>query len=106
MIARMWSGRARPDQADAYVRHLQQKTFPQLTALPGHRGAYVLRRDADGDVAFTVITFWDSLDAITGFSGDDPELAVVPPDAQALLASYDTRAVHWEVAHRIANLEP
>src|SRR6185436_16619754 len=44
MIARMWSGRARSEHADAYVTHLQQKTFPQLASIPGHRGAYILRR--------------------------------------------------------------
>jgi heme-degrading monooxygenase HmoA len=106
MIARMWGGSARPDNADAYVRHLQQKTLPALASLPGHRGAYVLRRDAGDRVAFTVITLWDSVDAIAAFSGGDPEKAVVPPDAAALLASYDTRAVHWEVAHRTLNPEP
>ena len=75
MIAWLWSGTARPDKADAYARHLQDKTFPLLASIPGHRGAYVLRRDV-------------------------PEMAVVPPEAKALLVSYDTRAVHWEVAYR------
>jgi heme-degrading monooxygenase HmoA len=101
MIARMWSGRARPRHADAYVAHLQQKTLPQLASIPGHRGAYVLRRvaaESDGLVEFTVITLWESLDAIARFAGADPEVAVVPPEARALLASYDDRAVHWEVA--------
>jgi heme-degrading monooxygenase HmoA len=101
MIARMWNGRARPEHADAYVTHLQQKTFPQLASIPGHHGAYILRRAAAGGIGlveFTVITLWESLDAITRFAGADPELAVVPPEAQSLLASYDDRAVHWEVA--------
>jgi len=97
----MWTGTARPDKADAYVRHLQQSTFPLLASLPGHRGAYILRRDAGGRVVFTVMTIWDSVDAIAGFSGGDPEMAVVPAEAKALLMSYDTRAVHWEVAYRL-----
>jgi len=45
----------------------------------------------------TVITWWESLDAIARFSGGDVEAAVVPPEAQALLTSWDARAVHWEV---------
>ena len=100
MIARMWSGKTRPEHADAYFAHLRDKTFRQLAAIPGHRGACVLRRATPGAVAFTVITLWDSLDAIARFAGDDPEVAVVPPEAKALLASYDARAVHWDVAHR------
>ena len=100
MIARMWSGMTRPEQADAYLAHLRDQTFRRLAAIPGHRGACVLRRATPGTVTFTVMTLWDSLDAIACFAGDDPEVAVVPPEAQALLASYDARAVHWDVAHR------
>ena len=97
MIARTWKGSARPEHADAYVAHLRESTFPQLKTIPGHRGAYVLRRDGASVVEFTVITLWESIDVIRRFSGNDPELAVVPPAAQALLAFYDDRASHWEV---------
>jgi heme-degrading monooxygenase HmoA len=105
MIARVWNGAARPEHADAYVAHLKEKTLPHIASIPGHCGAYVLRRAASstdgragpGVVAFTVITLWESLDAIARFAGADAEAAVVPPDAQALLASYDDRAVHWDV---------
>jgi heme-degrading monooxygenase HmoA len=97
VIARTWNGTARPDRADAYVEHLREKTFPQLRTIPGHRAAYLLRRDRGDIVEFTVITLWESLDAIRGFSGSDPEKAVVPPSAQALLATFDDRAVHWDV---------
>ena len=100
MIARTWNGTARPEHADAYVAHLRERTFPQLTTIAGHRGAYVLRRDGRALVEFTVITFWESIEAIRRFAGSDPEVAVVPPPAQALLASYDDRAVHWEVPLR------
>ena len=97
MIARMWSGVARPETIDAYLAHLRDKTLPAIEGLEGHRGAYVLRRGAGEEVMVTVITLWESIDAIARFSGDDVEAAVVPPEAQALLASWDIRAVHWEV---------
>ena len=98
VIARIWRGTTRPAQADAYVEHLRLRTFPELTALAGQRGAYVLRRPADAAVEFTVVTLWDSVEAIRAFAGADVEEAVVPPEARALLASFDRRAVHWEVA--------
>jgi heme-degrading monooxygenase HmoA len=103
MIARTWNGTARIDKADAYVAHLREKTFPQLAAIAGHRGAYVLRRSASdaATVAFTVVTLWESLDSVRRFAGDDPEVAVVPAEAQALLVTYDDRAVHWDVAHHM-----
>lgn len=98
MIARLWCGTAAESNADAYVAHLRNRTMPELARLPGHRGAYVLQRSTSSGVAFTVITLWDSLDAIRRFAGSDPELAVVPAEARVLLASYDDRVAHWEVA--------
>jgi heme-degrading monooxygenase HmoA len=97
MIARIWSGVARLNSIDAYISHVRDKTLPAIKGLEGHRGAYVLRRVSDEQVLVTVITLWESIDAIARFSGDDVEAAVVPPEAQALLASWDIRAVHWEV---------
>ena len=98
MIARVWSGAASAANAGAYVAHLHAHVFPELTRIAGHRGAYVLRRPAAAGVAFTVITLWESIDAIRAFAGDDAEAAVVPAGARALLSSWDERAVHWEVA--------
>lgn len=98
MVARTWKGTTAEENADAYVKHLQEKTLPALRNLEGHRFAYVLRRPAGATTEFTVVTLWDSIDAIRSFSGDDVDVAVVPPDAQALLTDYDDRAVHWEVA--------
>ena len=97
MIARIWSGVARLDSIDAYISHLRDKTLPAIEGLEGHRGAHVLRRDSGEEVLVTVITMWESIDAIARFSGDDVEAAVVPAEAQALLVSWDVRAVHWEV---------
>ncbi len=95
MIARTWSGTSRPDSGDAYLAHLESTILPEIRQIDGHRGAYVLR---DGH-AFQVVTLWDSMDAIRRFAGDDPEAAVVPPDARALLASFDERVRHFEIVH-------
>jgi heme-degrading monooxygenase HmoA len=98
VIARVWSGATPVEKADAYVAHLRERTFPELTRIAGHRGASVLRRPSGHAVAFTVITLWESIDAIRAFAGDDVEAAVVPAEARALLSAYDARAVHWDVA--------
>lgn len=100
MVARIWQGATRPANADAYAAHLRDNIFPELAALPGYAGVFVLRRDGKepgADVAYTVITLWFSEGAIRAFAGDDVEAAVVPPEAQALLSKHDARAVHWDV---------
>ena len=69
----------------------------ELTAIDGFRGVQLLRRARGDRVDFTVITTWDSLDAICGFAGADPEAAIVAPEAQEILTAYDRRVAHYDV---------
>lgn len=98
MIVRSWEGRARAGSADAYLAHLTDEVIPQIRAVPGCRGVQVLRGVEGDSDSFMVLTFWSDLATIGGFSGADPERAVVPPEAQALLARFDERARHFDVA--------
>jgi heme-degrading monooxygenase HmoA len=56
-----------------------------------------MRRDASEGVEFIVLTFWESLEAISKFAGEDAEVAVIAPAAQPLLREYDPRVKHFEV---------
>jgi heme-degrading monooxygenase HmoA len=91
MIARLWRGAAR--NAAAYLRHLDGKVLPALRTIPGFQGLRVLRRERE----ILVMTFWDSMDAIRAFAGDEPEKAVVEPEARAVLVEFDDFARHYEV---------
>jgi heme-degrading monooxygenase HmoA len=97
MIARTWRGHATPDNAPAYVRHFRDAVRPQLERLPGFSDAYVLRRQSDDDVEIVVMTLWESMDAIRAFAGERPEVAVVEPEARAVLSGYDRAVAHYEV---------
>jgi heme-degrading monooxygenase HmoA len=97
MIARQWKGVVQPGREDAYLAHLRQDTFPAMEQLPGFVTASILRRAVAAGTEFQVVTVWRSLDAIKAFAGEDAERAVVPPAAQALMASYDHRAVHYVI---------
>lgn len=100
MIARLWRGVARTAaDADAYERHVTQTVFPSLASIPGHRGARVLRRASGEQVEFLVMTTWDSMDAVRKFAGADPDVAVVEPEAQAVLSDYDAFVRHYEITH-------
>jgi heme-degrading monooxygenase HmoA len=98
MIVRQWRGVSTTGTASAYLDHLRTETLPQLRAIDGHRGAYVLRRETDDAVEFVVLTLWSSLESVRAFAGDDYEAAVVPPKARGLLISFDDRALHYDVA--------
>ena len=75
MIARTWHGAVPLAKSDAYLELMRNVAIPDYTKTPGNRGAYVLHR-VDGDVAhFIMLTYWDSLDAVRGFAGDDVSVA-------------------------------
>jgi len=74
MIARVWRGVARTEEADAYVRHLQNDTFPALARIPGFVDAAIWRRDVALGVEFTVVTHWESIDTIRQFAGEPVDL--------------------------------
>ncbi|HLH90577.1 MAG TPA: antibiotic biosynthesis monooxygenase [Xanthobacteraceae bacterium] len=102
MIARIWRGQATADNAPRYEAHATRHVFPSLAALPGHRGAYLLTRQTKGDVEFLAVTLWESIEFVKAFAGDDPEVAVVEPEARAVLSDFDGFARHYEIADAAA----
>ncbi len=100
MIARLWSARATPAQAPAYVQHLRTQVLPAVRGVAGYAGAQLLQRAGPDEVEILVITWWRSLEAIRGFAGDDLEGAVVADEAAALLTDFDRRVRHYELVVR------
>jgi len=96
-ISRHWKGVVKPGCADAYLAHLRQETLSAIAEMPGFVTAAILRREIADGTEFQIVTLWGSLDAIKAFAGEDLERAVVPPAAQALMSSFDQRAVHYEI---------
>ena len=61
---------------------------------------HVLER-TDGEIThFITLTFWESLDAIRAFAGDDVEKAKYYPEDAGFLLEYESRVVHYEVVGR------
>jgi heme-degrading monooxygenase HmoA len=102
MISRHWKGVAKPEQAEAYVRHLRHDTFPALARIPGFIQASILRRDVETGTEFQIVTLWDSLSAIKAFAGEQPDVAVVPASVKAMMSRYDERVVHYEIVDTFA----
>jgi heme-degrading monooxygenase HmoA len=102
VIARIWRGWTTPENADAYQRIVSEEVLPSIAArnLDGYHGAYLLRRDLDGEVEFATITLFDSLEHVRAFAGEDYETAYVPPQARAVLARFDERSAHYDMLLR------
>ena len=100
LTVRTWSATADAEGAGNYSRYFTGTLLPELRKLPGFEGAYLLRRDLDGDgtIELTAHTFWESPEVIRAFAGDDITVAIVEPEAQAMLREFDRTATHRSVA--------
>lgn len=97
MIARVWRGRVQAAQADAYYDYLLQTGLKEYTAVPGNRGVEVLRR-TEGDVTeYLLLSYWESLEAIKQFAGDDFERAVYYPEDDHYLLEKTPNVEHYEL---------
>jgi heme-degrading monooxygenase HmoA len=57
----------------------------------------VLRRVSRGEAEFTLISLWESWDAIKAFAGAEYEKAVYYPEDQRFLLQQDPNVTHHEV---------
>jgi heme-degrading monooxygenase HmoA len=100
MIARIWHGWTKPENADTYEKLLQEEIFPGIAAkkVHGYKGIRLLRRNVDrNEVEFVTIMWFDSWKAVKEFAGEDYERAVVPSKARVVLSRFDQCSQHYEV---------
>ena len=102
MICRLWRGWTTPANADAYERIVRGEVIPGIEArqIAGFRHIDLMRRAAGDEVEFQTLMWFDSLDAIVAFMGEDYSVSHVPLEARAVLNSFDDRAAHFEVIDR------
>jgi antibiotic biosynthesis monooxygenase (ABM) superfamily enzyme len=102
VIARVWRGATRAEDADAYAAYVEESAMRGARELRGNRGTLVLRR-VEGDRAeFETILLFDSLDDIRAFAGDDVEAAVFFPEDDRYLVERELGVRHFEVDLHIA----
>ncbi len=99
MISRIWHGWTTLQNADAYEELLRHEVFVGIANrnIRGYKGIQLLRRSLENEVEFITIMWFDSLDAVREFAGEDYEVAVVLPPARKLLSHFDARSAHYDV---------
>jgi heme-degrading monooxygenase HmoA len=102
MICRLWRGWTTQENADAYERIVRCEVIPGIEArrIAGFRHIDLMKRHLEDEVEFQTLMWFDSLDAIKAFMGNDYSVSHVPAAAQAVLKRFDERAAHYEVIDR------
>ena len=101
-ICRLWRGWTTAGNAAAYEAIVRAVVIPGIEALaiPGFRHIDLMRRELGDEVEFQTLMWFDDLESIRAFLGEDYAVSHVPPAAQAVLARFDKRAAHYEVLDR------
>jgi heme-degrading monooxygenase HmoA len=97
MIARLWHGITLSSKADDYVDYLNKTGIPDYQAIEGNLGVQLLRRMEGEQAHFLIITFWESVEAIKNFAGEDYEKARYYPEDQNFLLEFEENVIHYEV---------
>jgi hypothetical protein len=99
MVSRIWHGYTTEANADAYERLLKEEIFVGINNrhIQGYCGIHLLRRNVGNTVEFITIMWFETIEAVRQFAGDDYEKAVVPDRARTLLSHFDERSQHYDV---------
>jgi heme-degrading monooxygenase HmoA len=102
MICRIWRGWTTTETAPAYEAIVRGEVIPEIEArrIPGFQSIDLMRRQTQDGVEFATIMWFDDLEAVKAFVGDDYEIAHVPERAREVLSRFDERSAHYEVIDR------
>jgi len=97
MIVRMWHGRVPTSKAAAYRAFLNERAIPDYQSVPGNLSVHILERPEADVTHFITMTFWENMEVIRGFAGDDVEVAKYYPEDQDFLLEFEPTVTHYEV---------
>jgi len=98
VILRKWTGRIRSADEEEYGAYVARTGAEDYSRTPGNLGFQILMRSlGDGISEVTTLSWWESMSAIQGFAGDNPELARYYPDDDRFLLDRPMHVEHHQV---------
>jgi len=97
MIARIWHGGTKMEDYETYSEFLKVKAIPDYRSTERFVGSIFLRKIQGDEAHFTLITFWENLDVIRNFAGEDYEKAKYYPEDRNYLLEFEENVTHYEV---------
>jgi heme-degrading monooxygenase HmoA len=97
MMARIWHGKTKASQAEAYRDFLIARAMPDYQSITGNLGVHILRRIEGDEAHFITLTFWEGAEAIKAFAGEDFEKAKYYPEDKEFLLEFEPKVTHYEV---------
>lgn len=104
MIARIWHGWTSHENADKYEKLVRGEVFEKVEKLDivGYQGMQLLRKEQEHETEFISMMWFEKLEDVTGFVGEDIETAHVPDTCQNLLSRFEKTVNHFEVRQQLS----
>ena len=84
-IARIWRGRTRRKDADAYAVYMADAGLRDMEK-HGALGVQMFREDQEDETVFMALTYWESFETMAAWAGDDPlQVRHLPRDPEFLI---------------------
>ena len=98
-IARIWRGWTTVENATALEKILQEIAIPGIekNKPEGLKGIQFMTLKQENEIMFTTIMYFESLESVKAFAGDDYAKAHIDPAVAPLLNRYDTIVEHHTV---------
>jgi len=97
VIARIWRGAVRDENADEYVTYVRDTGIAHYRSTPGNLGAWILHRSDGERTEILTFSLWEDMDAVKAFAGDDPSAAVYYPEDERFLVERSSTVDHYQV---------
>ncbi|HEY6931126.1 MAG TPA: antibiotic biosynthesis monooxygenase [Thermoanaerobaculia bacterium] len=98
-IARIFRGQVLTARADEYEQYIAPG-IEKILATPGNQGATILRRGEGDQTEFLVVSYWESIDAVKRFAGEDYQKPVLLPRDREFLTA-EPSVTHFEVKREV-----
>ena len=100
MIAREWRCICPAEKIQEFIPYLHSTGIKDSENTPGCAGAEIFYREKDDSIEVVLITFWDSIESIRQFAGENIECAVLYPEDYKYGIISDLTVKHYIVENR------
>ena len=118
MFAREWKARCPSKHKEGFLNYLHQTGIKDTAATAGFKGAQIFtrkvadrgddddkgndgwgddNRESDGRIEVTLISYWESLESIQAFAGENIGVARLYPEDHQYELEPDNFVIHYEV---------
>jgi len=96
MITRIWHGTTLLENSDEYLEKMRSVALPDYRSTPGNKGAWVLHRVEGGVAHFNMLTFWEDIESVKNFAGEDYETPKYYEFDENMLLELEDVSWHYE----------